>query len=298
MLVALSRSGQVCAKALGIDVAVDAVGNLRLRKKATPGYENAVRVAIQGSELYLRFFLFFFSFLLGSSCFGLLLALSATMPFVRSRIGPICLLATPASHACPRAPAPRAAHMDMVTTKTENSTHDFTKDGVKGELFDGGKWLRSMGAQTTLGADDGVGVASGLAVMADPTLVHGPLECIFTTDEESTMEGAINLDQSILQAQAMINVDSEEDHRVCVGCAGGAETQLFLPVERSAAATGSDFVAVKLSLAGFHGGHTGTDIHKNHANALQVREKTKHENKNEQKEKNKIARKKAANGTA
>lgn len=110
-----------------------------------------------------------------------------------------------------------------------------------------------------------------MAMMEDKTTPHGPLECIFTTEEETTMNGAINLEKRpFLQAQALLNVDSEEDNRICVGCAGGMETKIFLPVSADTTATDKDWVPVKLALAGLVGGHTGLDIHTNRGNAIQL----------------------------
>jgi dipeptidase D len=151
----------------------------------------------------------------------------------------------------------------MVCSKTTESDHDFHTMGVKVDIVDDNQWIKAQG--TTLGADDGAGVAACLALLESQTLEHGPLECVFTVEEETTMDGAINLAKApFLQAQAMINVDSEEDHSICVGCAGGAETKVFLPVSRQPAFG----PLVDVEVSGLAGGHTGTEIHLDRGNAI------------------------------
>lgn len=131
--------------------------------------------------------------------------------------------------------------------------HNWHKDPLS--LFIEGEWLKADG--TTLGADDGIGVAASLALLEDESLVHGPLECLITAEEETTMAGAMNLDPTILQGTVLINVDSEEPGRICMGCAGGLEKQLFLPLNRQAPAAGEEGVIITVSLFGLLGGHTG-----------------------------------------
>ena len=201
------------------------------------------------------------------------------------------------------------SHIDMVTSKTMDSTHCFDTDPILADVTADGQWVQAAG--TTLGADDGIGVAAALALLeADASVVaHGPLECLFTVEEETTMGGALNLAPApFLTAQALLNVDSEEDHCVCVGCAGGMESKLFMPLARvattyktaaaagklgavtvdahttaatataaataafavPAAAAETDAVALTLALSGFAGGHTGVDAASARANAIQV----------------------------
>lgn len=195
------------ANQLNLDYAVDAVGNIRVRKPASTGFEDRVRVCIQ-------------------------------------------------------------SHIDMVCSKTATSTHNFHTDGVTVDVTEDGKWIQAK--DTTLGADDGAGVAAALAMLEDTTISHGPLECLFTVEEETTMDGALNLAQyPFLESQVLLNVDSEEDHCVCVGCAGGAEVKLFQPVTRLPAAQVKG-TAITFSTHGLAGGHTGCDIHTNRANAIQL----------------------------
>ncbi|MDR3570663.1 MAG: beta-Ala-His dipeptidase, partial [Candidatus Pacebacteria bacterium] len=163
------------------------------------------------------------------------------------------------------------SHMDVVCSKANDKEHDFFKDPVIPIVE--GNHLHAD--RTTLGADDGIGVAASMALLelastkTDPNFVHGPLEAVFTVDEETTMGGAENIGKPpFLQSSVLINVDSEEAHSICVGCAGGFEKKLNLAVERSPIAAGK--IGFKLHLHSLLGGHTGIDIHKGRANALQV----------------------------
>ncbi|PRP83941.1 aminoacyl-histidine dipeptidase [Planoprotostelium fungivorum] len=156
-------------------------------------------------------------------------------------------------------------HFDVVCSKTHDKVHDFYKDPVLAIVEDG--WLKAD--RTTLGADDGAGVAAILALLEDKDLKVGQLEGLFTAEEETTMAGAENLEPApFLTGNVMINVDSEEPHSVCVGCAGGFEKLVRVPVKRVAAT--SQQIAYRIFLHGLMGGHTGTDINRNRANALQI----------------------------
>lgn len=158
------------------------------------------------------------------------------------------------------------SHMDVVCSKTQDKEHNFHTDPVT-PIIDG-EWLRAD--RTTLGADDGAGVAAALAILEDQSIQAGQLEAVFTADEETTMGGAEFMDKApFLDSTVLINVDSEEDHEICVGCAGGIEKTVTLPVTRVAAEP-TAVTAVKVSLYGLLGGHTGIDIDKGRANALQV----------------------------
>ncbi len=150
-------------------------------------------------------------------------------------------------------------HMDMVCEKWKDSAHDFLKDGIK--LIVEGDFLHADG--TTLGGDNGVAVAYILAMLSDNSLEHPRLEAIITTDEEVGMGGAKALDLSRLQGKFLINLDSEEEDCVLTSCAGGMRCNCTLPVQRVGAAG----KRIKLSLGGMQGGHSGTDIVKNRANA-------------------------------
>ncbi len=150
-------------------------------------------------------------------------------------------------------------HMDMVCEKLKENTHDFLKDGIK--LVVKGDYLHADG--TTLGGDNGVAVAYILAMLSDEALEHPRLEAIITTDEEMGLNGAKALDLSQLKGKYLINLDSEEEDCVLTSCAGGMRCNCTLPIQRTEA-TGK---RIKLSLGGMQGGHSGTDIIKNRANA-------------------------------
>ena len=154
------------------------------------------------------------------------------------------------------------AHMDMVCEKTAESKHDFTQDPIETYLDDG--WMRARG--TTLGADDGVGVALALAALLSDT--PRAVEALFTVDEETGLTGAEAVEPGWLQASELINLDSEEDDELIIGCAGGCETSARYPVETTAPGAGS--FAVRLDIQGLRGGHSGSDIHEHRANALQL----------------------------
>ncbi|MDF2907547.1 MAG: hypothetical protein K0R34_2868 [Herbinix sp.] len=150
-------------------------------------------------------------------------------------------------------------HMDMVCEKLKDYTHDFLTDGIK--LIVKGDYLHADG--TTLGGDNGVAVAYILAMLSDDTLEHPRLEAIITTDEEMGLNGAKALDLSHLKGKYLINLDSEEEDCVLTSCAGGMRCNCTLPIQR-VEETGK---RIKLSLGGMQGGHSGTDIIKNRANA-------------------------------
>ncbi|GAA0520903.1 cytosol nonspecific dipeptidase [Tatumella terrea] len=178
----------------------DAVGNILIRKAATPGMENRTPVALQ-------------------------------------------------------------AHLDMVPQKNNDTVHDFTTDPIRPYID--GEWLKARG--TTLGADNGIGMASALAVLADDSVAHGPLEVLLTMTEEAGMEGAFGLQANWLQADILINTDSEEEGEIYMGCAGGIDAVTTLPVQREPLAEGS--VRVTLTLKGLRGGHSGANIHMGLGNA-------------------------------
>lgn len=156
------------------------------------------------------------------------------------------------------------AHLDMVNEKNSDVDFDFDTDAIR-PVHDG-EYLTADG--TTLGSDNGIGVASMLAVMEATDLVHGPLELLFTIDEETGLTGAAQLDASLLSAKQLINLDSEEEGVLTVGCAGGADTDVVLPLETVAAPAGATAHLVKLF--GLNGGHSGVDIHLQRGNAVQL----------------------------
>eukprot|EP00818_Percolomonas_sp_WS_P002254 CAMPEP_0117440526 /NCGR_PEP_ID=MMETSP0759-20121206/3143_1 /TAXON_ID=63605 /ORGANISM="Percolomonas cosmopolitus, Strain WS" /LENGTH=516 /DNA_ID=CAMNT_0005232309 /DNA_START=47 /DNA_END=1597 /DNA_ORIENTATION=+ len=166
-------------------------------------------------------------------------------------------------------------HLDMVCEKDENHTHDFAKHPIQLELSRDSKWLHAKG--TTLGADNGIGVCIALGVASDESLPHGPLELLFTIDEEESMLGAESLKDTAKQnpqfinGRYLINLDSEEDGVFCIGCAGALETMGQLPVERNTAfQLSSAHTMYKLKVSGLLGGHSGVDINKGLANANKI----------------------------
>ena len=191
------------AIAKGFETKTDEVGNIVVKIPATPGYEKAPGVVLQG-------------------------------------------------------------HIDMVCEKNADKAHDFEKDPI--ELVREGDWITANG--TTLGADNGIGVAAALAFMDDKEAVHGPLELLCTIDEETGMTGAFNLQPNFLEGQYMLNLDSEEDGALYVGCAGGADIKCYFDVTKEAAPT--DAQSVTFEVKGLRGGHSGLNIIENRANALRI----------------------------
>ncbi len=153
-------------------------------------------------------------------------------------------------------------HLDMVNEKDSDVAHDFASDPIRPRQ--GGEWLYATG--TTLGADNGIGVATMLALLEATDVPHGPLELLFTIDEETGLTGASGLDGSLLGGRRLINLDSEVEGDVTVGCAGGAGTVLRLPLELGSA-TGT---ALSLRLRGLRGGHSGIDIVLQRGNAVKL----------------------------
>ena len=152
-------------------------------------------------------------------------------------------------------------HLDMVAQANADHPHDFTRDPIETYVADG--WLRAR--HTTLGADNGLGVAAALAILEDAALVHGPLEALFTLEEETSMGGAMQLAENWLQGRVLLNLDSEDRGEVFIGCAGGAD--IVVEAQLPTAEPGPDEVAVRLSLTGLSGGHSGIDIHRGRGNA-------------------------------
>ncbi|MBR4156290.1 MAG: aminoacyl-histidine dipeptidase, partial [Bacteroidales bacterium] len=188
---------------LGLETIVDSVGNVIIRKPATPGYENRMGVILQ-------------------------------------------------------------AHLDMVPQKNSDKVHDFEKDPIETHIENG--WVKANG--TTLGADNGVGAAAAMAVLEDNTLVHGPIEALFTIDEETGMTGANALESGVLKGEILINTDSETEGELYVGCAGGIDTCGYFTPKFEEVPAGSK--AFQLVVKGLKGGHSGMDIILGRANANKV----------------------------
>ena len=153
------------------------------------------------------------------------------------------------------------SHMDMVCEKEAGLNFDFEKDAI--QTYIDGDWLKAKG--TTLGADDGIGVAMQMAILADDTIQHGPLECLFTVCEEEGLNGAMGLEAGFMKADYLINLDSEDEGLIFVSCAGGANTKATFNVDLEDAPANQFFF--KIQISGLTGGHSGDDIEKKRANA-------------------------------
>ncbi|HUT77946.1 MAG TPA: beta-Ala-His dipeptidase, partial [Polyangia bacterium] len=181
----------------------------------------------------------------------------------RDEVGNV-IVRIPATKGCEQAPAVvLQGHLDMVCEKNSDRVFDFEKDPI--ELVRDGDWLAADG--TTLGADNGVGLAMGLAFL-DGAAVHGPLEVLCTVSEETGLDGARALKPGFVKGRLLINLDSEEDGVFYVGCAGGRDCHISLPVAR--AAVPADHIALDLELKGLRGGHSGLDIVHNRGNATRL----------------------------
>ena len=153
------------------------------------------------------------------------------------------------------------SHMDMVCEKNKDTEHNFETDPI--QTYVDGEWLRAKG--TTLGADNGIGIATQLAVLASEDIEHGPIQCLFTVDEETGLTGAFALKEGFMNGDILINLDSEDEGELFIGCAGGAGTTAQFPCPMTAAPEGYFFFRV--AVKGLTGGHSGDDINKNRANA-------------------------------
>ena len=155
-------------------------------------------------------------------------------------------------------------HMDMVCEKTADSPHDFAKDPIR--FVVDGEWLKAD--HTTLGADNGIALAMAMTLALDKVAAHPPLELLFTVDEETGLTGANALEGNFIDGKILLNVDSEDEGVFTVGCAGGRDTHISLPVRYEDAPDG--FVMARLKAGGMTGGHSGVNIHEERANAIRV----------------------------
>jgi len=156
------------------------------------------------------------------------------------------------------------SHIDMVCEKNSDKVHDFENDPIEAYIEDG--WVTANG--TTLGGDDGIGVAAELAILDSDNIEHGPLECLFTVDEETGLTGAFGLKPGFLQSEILLNLDSEDEGQLFIGCAGGQDTLAWLPYQKQAVPERHE--ALKIMVSGLKGGHSGDDINKGRANANQL----------------------------
>jgi len=190
-------------ESLGLETHVDAVGNVIIRKPATPGMENRKGVILQ-------------------------------------------------------------SHLDMVPQKNSDKVHDFEKDPIETQID--GEWVRANG--TTLGADNGMGVAAIMAVLEAKDLQHGPVEALFTIDEETGMTGAFELQPGLLHGDILLNLDSEDEGELYFGCAGGIDGTFTLPFNKSN--PDNDSVALRINISGLKGGHSGLDINLGRGNSCKI----------------------------
>ena len=201
---AVTRFMVAFGKGLGLETLQDEVGNVLIRKPASPGMEGHKTVTMQ-------------------------------------------------------------SHLDMVPQKNSSVKHDFLTDPI--DAYIDGDWVKAR--ETTLGADNGMGAAFAMAVLADKTLTHGPLEALFTINEEVGMDGAVGLKPGFLKGEILLNCDSEEEGELFVGCAGGADLNVSMQFKEDTYIPEGD-VAVKISLTGLKGGHSGGDIHLGRGNANKI----------------------------
>lgn len=188
---------------LKLETKIDEVGNVIIRKSATPGKENIPSVVLQ-------------------------------------------------------------SHVDMVCEKNSDTIHDFAKDPIKAVIENG--WL--VAKETTLGADNGIGVALQMAILADKNIQHGPLECLFTVDEETGLKGAFSLKSDFVKSRMLINLDSEEDGEFTIGCAGGGDTVARFFYKKENVPANHDPYLINVS--DLQGGHSGEDINKGRGNAVKL----------------------------
>lgn len=195
-----SRFAADFGRSLGLETTVDHLGNVLIRKPASPGHENRPPVVLQG-------------------------------------------------------------HLDMVHQKNSATVFDFDTEGIRARVE--GEWVKAEG--TTLGADNGIGVAAAMAVLSSKDLVHPPLEVLLTIDEEMGMTGANGLAPGTLKAKRLLNLDSEDETELTIGCAGGLD--ILVRGTAATEAVPADHAFLELSLSGLTGGHSGMDIHRGRANA-------------------------------
>jgi dipeptidase D len=156
------------------------------------------------------------------------------------------------------------SHLDMVHQKNNDTEFDFSTQGIK--MLVDGDWVRAEG--TTLGADNGIGVAATMAILASKEIAHPAIEALFTVDEETGMTGAMGLKRGILQGEILLNLDTEQDHEIDIGCAGGIDvTATKTYTEEPAPETGIPYL---ITVRGLQGGHSGMDIHKGLGNANKI----------------------------
>lgn len=156
------------------------------------------------------------------------------------------------------------SHIDMVCEKNEGTKHDFDNDAI--QPYIDGEWVKAKG--TTLGADDGIGIAAQMAVLTATNLEHGPIECLFTVDEETGLTGAFALQSGFFYGKILVNLDSEDEGELFIGCAGGIDTTATLSYEQESVP--ENHVGIKVSVTGLNGGHSGDEIDKGLGNSIKL----------------------------
>ncbi len=187
----------------GLEAKKDEIGNVLIKKPATPGYEDRQTVVLQ-------------------------------------------------------------SHVDMVCEKNSDVKHDFEKDPINAYID--GEWVKAKG--TTLGADDGIGIAAQLAILASDRIEHGPIECLFTVDEETGLTGAFGLQKDFFEGKILLNLDSEDEGELFIGCAGGIDTIATFKYQKEKVNSG--YFAMEIQVANLQGGHSGDDINKGLGNANKI----------------------------
>ena len=179
-------------------------------------------------------------------------------------VGNILIIRPPSTELENRKTIVLQCHMDMVGEKNADYIHNWETDPIIPFINDG--WVGAKG--TTLGADDGIGIASQMAILTDKTIQTGKIECLFTIDEESGMTGAINLNADFFTGNTLINLDSEDEGVLYIGCAGGIDTAGT--IKYSPEEVAQDSAAFDISVTGLHGGHSGDEIHRGYGNAVKI----------------------------
>lgn len=156
------------------------------------------------------------------------------------------------------------SHVDMVCEKNAGTDHNFDHDPIVPYIDNG--WVKARG--TTLGADDGIGMAAQLALLESDSIEHGPLECLFTVEEETGLAGAFGLEKDFLNSRILLNLDSEDDGELFIGCAGGLDTTINFPLKKVNTEPGHK--AYRIAVGGLTGGHSGDDINKHRGNAIKI----------------------------
>jgi len=190
------------------------------------------------------------------------------LTYKEDKVGSL-VISIPATKGYEKAPVVvLQAHVDMVCEKNKGTEHDFDNDPLKLKIVDG--WVAAEG--TTLGSDNGIGMAAALAIITDKDSVHGPLEVLLTVDEETGLTGASNLESGFITGKTLLNLDSEEDGAFYVGCSGGIDTAGIFNIQYEEHP--KDCKCYELTITGLKGGHSGLDIHTGRGNAIKLLART------------------------